>query len=50
VHGTNPVTNTHGLVIDDSLAFRSSKERQQTERRALLGDEEAALRLGDIVS
>jgi TPR repeat protein len=37
----------HSLVINDSLAFRSSKERQRTERRALAGDEEAALRLGE---
>jgi hypothetical protein len=36
-----------GLVINDSLAFRSSKERQQTERRALAGDKEAALRLSE---
>jgi hypothetical protein len=36
-----------GLMINDLLAFRSSRERQQTERRALAGDEEAALLLGE---
>jgi hypothetical protein len=40
-------TNMRGLVINNSLKFQSSKERQQTERRALAGDEEEALRLGE---
>jgi TPR repeat protein len=40
-------TNTPGVAINDSLAFRSSMERRQAERRALAGDEAAALRLGE---
>ena len=40
-------TNMPGVAINDSLAFRSSSVRRQTERRALAGDEEAALRLSE---
>ena len=38
-------TNESAVAINDSLAFRSATERHQYERRALDGDEEAALRL-----
>jgi TPR repeat protein len=35
------------IVINESMAFHSSAERRQTEKKAITGDAEAAKRLGD---